>query len=119
MEDTVHGNMSAMAAASSGNGISASMPSQDSVTPGSQVPEKRRRASAKKYKSFEDAKKFAHELNLRSRKEWREYVKGKRTDMAAKPDDIPAHPDGIYKTKGWQGWRHWLGTEKPTKESLN
>ena len=81
--------------------------------------EKRKRASANKYRQFEEAKLFAQNLNLKSRKEWREYVKGKRTDITAKPDYIPAHPDGIYKTKGWQGWRNWLGTEKPLKDSLN
>lgn len=81
--------------------------------------EKRKRASANKYKQFEEAKQFAQGLNLKSRKEWREYVKGKRDDVTAKPDYIPAHPDGIYKTKGWQGWRNWLGTEKPLKDSLN
>lgn len=75
---------------------------------------KRKRNSANKYKSYDEAQKFAMSLNLKSRKEWREYVKGIRQDVSSKPDDIPAHPDGIYKTKGWQGWRQWLGTEKPS-----
>ena len=26
------------------------------------------------------------------------------------PPNVPAHPDKIYKDKGWQGWGHWLGT---------
>ena len=75
---------------------------------------KRKRNSANKYKGYEDAQRFAKELQLKSRKEWREYVKGLRPEMTNKPEDVPAHPDGIYKTKGWQGWRQWLGTEKPT-----
>ena len=77
------------------------------------------RASRHKYASFEDAKSFAHSLNIKSRKEWREYVKGKHPQITAKPDHVPAHPDGIYKTRGWQGWRNWLGTEKPKKEEMN
>lgn len=75
---------------------------------------KRKRNSANKYKTYEEARQFAVSLNLKSRKEWREYVKGLRPEVAIKPEDIPAHPDGIYKTKGWQGWRQWLGTEKPS-----
>ena len=64
----------------------------------------------KKYVCFEDAHKFAKSLGLSTRKEWRQYVKGTMTDKPAKPSYIPAHPDGIYKTKGWQGWKFWLGT---------
>src|SRR5688500_4509699 len=115
MEDTVQSNSNSAEAASSVNGMPASVPPKEGGT----SPEKRKSAAAKKYMTFEDAKRFAQDLHLKSRKEWREYVKGKRSDMNAKPDDIPAHPDGIYKTKGWQGWRHWLGTEKPAKDNLN
>lgn len=82
-----------------------------------QAPEmnkKRRRSSADKYKPFEEARDFAKSLQLKSRKEWREYVKGQKPEIdPQKPADIPAHPDGIYKTKGWLGWRNWLGTDKP------
>ena len=76
---------------------------------------KRRLSSADKYRSFAEAKEFAKSLQLKSRKEWREYVKGLKPEIQPqKPDDIPAHPDGIYKTKGWLGWRNWLGTDKPS-----
>ena len=37
----------------------------------------------------------------------------KKREMPEKnvrPIQVPAHPDGIYKVKGWQGWKHWLGT---------
>ncbi len=64
----------------------------------------------KKYVCFEEAHTFAKTLNLRTRKEWRSYVKGGLPDKVEKPDYIPAHPDGIYKVKGWQGWKFWLGT---------
>jgi hypothetical protein len=80
----------------------------ESAAMGSKIP----RVRAKKYRSFEDARAFAVTLNLHSRKQWRDYVKGEFPATTAKPADVPAHPDGIYKTKGWQGWRHWLGTEK-------
>lgn len=70
------------------------------------------RTRAKKYRSFEEARAFATSLQLASRKQWRDYVKSNPSSLPTKPQDVPAHPDGIYKTKGWQGWRHWLGTEK-------
>jgi len=117
MVDTMQGNVNSSSDRTPNpNGINASMAGSEGEAAHQ---EKRKRASAKKYKAFDDAKKFAQGLSLKSRKEWREYVKGKRSEMTSKPDDIPAHPDGIYKTKGWQGWRHWLGTEKPGKDSLN
>lgn len=64
----------------------------------------------KGYLPFVDARKFAVSLNLKTRKEWRSYVKGEMPNMPPKPANIPAHPDGIYKVKGWQGWKYWLGT---------
>ena len=33
-----------------------------------------------------------------------------------KPEEVPAHPDGIYKVKGWQGWKIWLGTAEEKLE---
>ena len=64
----------------------------------------------KGYLPFIEARRFAKTLSLKTRKEWRSYVKGDLTNMPAKPVTIPAHPDGIYKVKGWQGWKYWLGT---------
>ena len=59
----------------------------------------------RKYKTFEDARKFAHSLNLKSRNEWRKYCKSGKL-----PNDIPATPPQIYKNKGWNGWGDWFGT---------
>ncbi|MBI2601625.1 MAG: hypothetical protein HYW48_01100 [Deltaproteobacteria bacterium] len=64
----------------------------------------------KKYLCFADAHKFAKSLNFKTRKEWRVYVKQGMAGRQAKPDNVPAHPDGIYRLKGWQGWKFWLGT---------
>ena len=59
---------------------------------------------------FKEAHEFAKSLKLKTRKEWRVYVKEGLDGKAKKPNYIPAHPDGIYKVKGWQGWKYWLGT---------
>jgi hypothetical protein len=64
----------------------------------------------KKYLCFADAHKFAKSLNFKTRKEWRLYVKGGFENCPPKPENVPAHPDGIYRLKGWQGWKFWLGT---------
>ena len=59
----------------------------------------------KKFRSFKDARKFVHTLNLKSVAEWRKFTK-----TTKKPDDIPATPDKSYKNKGWIGFGDWLGT---------
>jgi hypothetical protein len=56
------------------------------------------------YKSFDEAKKFVHSLELKSYDEWREYCKSGK-----KPPDIPANPLSVYKNE-WKGFGDWLGT---------
>jgi 3-mercaptopyruvate sulfurtransferase SseA len=55
-------------------------------------------------KSFEEARNFAHSLNLKSGKEWRVYCKS-----GEKPDNIPAYPNEKYKNEGWTSMGDWLG----------
>jgi len=58
----------------------------------------------KEFRSFEDARKFVHTLNIKSIAEWKKYRKsGKR------PDDIPSAPEKTYRSK-WIGYGDWLGT---------
>ena len=58
----------------------------------------------KPYLSFEDARKFVHKLNLKSRKYWIEYC-----NSGNKPDKISGSPRITYK-KEWEGMGDWLGT---------
>ena len=59
------------------------------------------------YRPFEEAREFVRTLGLKNRKEWYEYSKsGKR------PKDIHSSPYQIYKGKGWNGWRDFLGIRK-------
>lgn len=87
---------------------------QDVVTTSEQssAPEQvaRELIKPKKYLCFAEAHNFARSLNFKTRKEWRLYVKSGMPTLPPKPDNIPAHPDGIYRLKGWQGWKYWLGT---------
>ena len=59
----------------------------------------------KKYRRFEDARKFVHSLNTKNNKEWRTYC-----NSGIKPENIPSNPDSVYKSKGWTNWGDWLGT---------
>jgi hypothetical protein len=58
----------------------------------------------REYKTFEDARKFVQELNLKNQIEWIKYIKS-----GNKPEDIPAGPNTVYK-KEWRGSKDWLGT---------
>ena len=59
----------------------------------------------KTYRSFEEARKYVHKLELKNRDEWSVFCKS-----GEKPDDIPNHPAGVYKNKGWKNLGDWLGT---------
>ena len=56
------------------------------------------------WRSFEEARSFVHQLQLKSQNEWREWTKS-----IAKPHDIPANPARTYK-EDWRGFGDWLGT---------
>lgn len=59
----------------------------------------------RKYRSFNQARKFARSLNLQSETEWRAYIK-----TGELPQDIPSAPAQKYKDKGWKSMGDWLGT---------
>jgi hypothetical protein len=58
----------------------------------------------KQFRSFEDARKFAQSLNLKSGSEWNEFCKTNK-----KPKDIPKTPLYVYK-KDYKNMGDWLGT---------
>jgi hypothetical protein len=59
----------------------------------------------RKYRSFEEARAFAHTLGLSSVSEWRAHCKANRL-----PADIPTNPNRQYLNEGWVSWADWLGT---------
>lgn len=63
----------------------------------------------RRYRSYGDAVLFVKELKLRSYKEWVDYCGGRRPDLPAKPDDIPAKPMEVYKDQGYTNILVWLG----------
>ena len=59
----------------------------------------------KKFRSFEHARAYVHNLNLKSGAEWRTFANSENC-----PKDIPANPARTYKDEGWKGMGDWLGT---------
>jgi hypothetical protein len=57
------------------------------------------------YRSFNDARKFIHTLNLKTSVELNDFVKSKNM-----PKDVPSSPEHVYKNKGWKSMGDWLGT---------
>ena len=57
------------------------------------------------YKSYNEVKVFARSKKIKSVKEWKIFCYNNEL-----PKDIPSHPDGTYKNKGWKNWGDFLGT---------
>ena len=57
------------------------------------------------FKSFTEAKNYAHLLKLKTQKEWREWAYSSK-----RPNDIPATPAQVYRDDGWVDIGDWLGT---------
>ena len=57
------------------------------------------------WRPFEKARQFVRSLDLKNKDEW-----GKWSKSGELPNDIPANPVQVYKTKGWVSWGDWLGT---------
>lgn len=57
------------------------------------------------YKSFQEAKEYVCNLQLKNLDEWKEYCKS-----GNKPADIPTNANSVYKELGWISWGDFLGT---------
>ncbi|MBI45680.1 MAG: hypothetical protein CMG66_05920 [Candidatus Marinimicrobia bacterium] len=60
-----------------------------------------------KFRTFKQARKYVHKLNIRGQIKWLEYCKS-----GNKPKDIPVTPWTVYKNKGWKGLADFLGYDK-------
>ncbi len=63
-------------------------------------------SNLRKYRSYDQAKKYAQSLKLKNRKEWSQHTKSKNF-----PKDIPVDPDRTYKKK-FEGMKIFLGNNK-------
>jgi superfamily II DNA or RNA helicase len=64
----------------------------------------------RRYRPFDEARRFARSIKLRSTSEWWAFCKGKMPDKGTLPADIPVSPMQAYAAKGWKGVGDWLGT---------
>ena len=67
----------------------------------------------REFRSFEDARKFAHKLGLKSQVDWKKWSKSNK-----RPKDIPSLPSSIYKDSGWVSWGDFLGTGNTHKKDF-
>ena len=59
----------------------------------------------KKFKSYNEAKRYVKKLGIKSSTMWRNYIKYNEIE-----EDMPRMPDWTYKAKGyWKGWKDFLG----------
>jgi len=63
--------------------------------------------SKKSFLSFEEAKVYAKQNNIQTRKE---YKKNQSTEE--NQNKLPSNPDKTYSKHGWKGWADFLGKEK-------
>lgn len=62
-----------------------------------------RRKSKEFYIGFEESRKFARSLNLKTNMQWRKWCKNKPNEFIR----IPSSPDQVYEE--WIDWYDWLG----------
>jgi len=65
---------------------------------------------SKNYIDYNNAIKFVHQLKLKGKNEWENYVKGQLSSRTQLPDNIPKDPYAVYKRRNeWVAWHHFLG----------
>lgn len=60
---------------------------------------------------FQTLREFARTLGLKNSIEWQRNIKELRNNLALEIKNMPNRPDIIFKDKGWNGWKDWLGIE--------
>lgn len=61
---------------------------------------------------FSEAKKYAVRLNLKSSKEWREFLKSNKNIEI----NLPSTADRVYAKTGWKSWGDFLGYDDKHRE---
>lgn len=72
----------------------------------------------RKFRSFEEARKFVRRIGLKSYGDWKKYCSAKSNGVRVLPQDIPTHPDRAYADVGWIGVEDWIGVEPSKRKSL-
>lgn len=64
----------------------------------------------RQWRRFNEARRFARSLGLRSQVDWFEYARSGQQGCPKRPADVPTAPHKSYAGKGWLNWGDWLGT---------
>lgn len=67
----------------------------------------------KEFLPFEEVKKFALDLGIKSQREWREFAR-----TSDRPSNIPSSPNVAFKNKGWTSWGEFLGNGNVYKKDF-
>jgi hypothetical protein len=70
------------------------------------------------WRPFEEARDFVRGLRLGNLREWKDYLAGKSEGRVAKPLDVPAAPQLVYRDRGWINLGDWLGTGSLSNRDL-
>jgi superfamily II DNA or RNA helicase len=70
------------------------------------------------WRPFEEAREYAHSLNLKSSYEWAKHCIGSTGKLPSKPQDIPSAPATVYANDGWAGMGDWLGTYRVRNQDI-
>lgn len=71
-----------------------------------------------KYRTFEESKKFAQKLNLKTTEDWTKFAQTNKL-----PSDIPRNPDSTYGRRKdshggqWKGYRDFLGNKNQFRKN--
>jgi len=65
------------------------------------------------FRSFEEAKEYVRNVELKNQKDWMIYCKS-----GNKPKDIPSAPQNTYSSKGWKGFGDWLGNGRIANKDI-
>ncbi|MEI7987369.1 MAG: hypothetical protein WCI55_17235, partial [Armatimonadota bacterium] len=64
----------------------------------------------RQFLTFQEARAFVHQLDLKCQRQWKNYCQGKMPDKGILPPDIPSNPNKTFANTGWIGLGDWLGT---------
>jgi superfamily II DNA or RNA helicase len=68
---------------------------------------------SKKWKQYSEAQMFVKSLNLKTAKEWNDYINGLYPELPLLPIDIPKKPEQVYVE--WVNWPIFLGNVNISK----
>jgi hypothetical protein len=72
------------------------------------------------YAPYEEARSFARNLKLKSKREWKLYCRGDLPASLQKPKNIPTNPERIYRERNeWKGWGDWLGANAKAGQRMS